>query len=107
MFPPTYSLACPTPAWCVRMARKPRRAASAVSSIYRAASLCPKEGKFLRVLTVWVLPVTVRLRRLRSDLRSLPLALAGQRPQTYNTKSTEKTIASPDIILTLVPIDSG
>ena len=33
MFPPTYSLACPT----------------VISGIYRAASLCPKEGNFLHV----------------------------------------------------------
>lgn len=48
------------------------------SGIDWAASLCPKEGNFLQFLTVWVLPVTIRIPKLRSGLHSLPLALVGQ-----------------------------
>jgi hypothetical protein len=51
MFPPTHSLAYPVLSHT--NGRKPpvRCAATPISGIHRAASLCPKEGNFLQSLS--------------------------------------------------------
>jgi hypothetical protein len=54
-----------------------------ISGIHWAASLCPKEGNFLQSLPDGFVRVTIRIPKLRSDLHSLPHALAGQRPPCY------------------------